>query len=759
MLSALLFIFALAILQPLFLPFDRSRIGWLLALLPIGLSIYFGEYLGLIILGEKSAESYSWVPLIGLKLSFVLDGLSLLFAILVTGIGSLILIFAGAYLGDHRDLNSFFAYLLLFMGSMLGLVLADNLILLFIFWELTSFSSYLLIGFHHEREAAREAALQAFVITTLGGLAMLVGVILLGRVTGSYELSEILQEGESIRQNDLYPYILGLIALGSFTKSAQMPFHFWLPGAMQAPTPISAYLHSATMVNAGIYLMSRLAPALSGTQLWFWLLVPVGGATMLYGAWAALWKDDMKLILAYSTISILGLLFFQLGLGGPLALGGMILLLFTHALYKAALFLVAGTVEHEEGTREIHRLSGLIKKMPLIGLAAGLAALSYAGLPPLLGFWAKEGLYSALLAAGGFGPLLWLALVTNMLLFASAFLVGIYPFWRKLDREAKWKKPVGFSLYLGPLLLALIGLAMGLFPNPNIQSLLEMTASQLSGQGFSLTLGEFHLEKELFLSLLTFMGGGFFIWLRFHIRRQAISFPRLERFSPQSLYKLAFKDVKAFAIWLTDHLQNGYLRFYLFVLFFSVLVLEGWVLFQVPGEIQLDFSSIRSWEWALAILIAGASLATLFVRRFLFAILSMGVVGMGVILLFSLYDAPDLALTQTLVEAQTLVLLVLLLAKLPRYAKVSSHWVHLRDGLLSAAFGGMITMILLKAKNFRFYESIQGFYRENALDLGHGKNIVNVILVDFRGLDTLGEITVLTVAGIGVYSLIKLKIK
>jgi len=757
MLTSLMFIFGLAFLQPLFHPFDRKRIGWLLALLPLSLFLYFYGFYGESTSGILIQESYEWVPILGLRLSFFLDHLSLMFVLLITGIGALILIFSGAYLGDHTDLSHFFAYLLLFMGSMLGLVLANNLILLFIFWELTSFSSYLLIGFHHERKAAREAALQAFVITTLGGLAMLVGVILIGDVVGSYELTDILSQKDTLLSDHRYPLLLCLIAFGCFTKSAQFPFHFWLPGAMQAPTPVSAYLHSATMVNAGIYLMVRLSPALGSTELWFWLLVPIGGFTMVFGAWTALFKTDLKLILAYSTISVLGMLFFQLGLGSGLAINGMMLLLICHALYKAALFMVAGAVDHEQGTREIDQLKGLAKKMPLTALAAVLAAMSYAGLPPLLGFWAKEGLYRSQLEAGW--PFLLVGMFANMLLFASALLVGVYPFFRGFRAAKGPVKITEFALYLGPLCLGFLGLWLGLAPGGLVKYLLEPASRFVSSSAGSMLAGDYHLSFELALSLVTYLGGFLLFWYRAGLIKSGRELDVFEVVSPQRLYQQGFLHFKKFAPWLTEHLQNGYLRFYLFVMFSAVLVMEGWAFMLSPTDITLDFSGVRYWEWALTGLIIGASIATLFVRRFLFAILSLSVVGVGVVLIFALYNAPDLAITLALVEAQTLVLLVFLLSHLPRYSAVSGKWVKLRDGLLSAAFGALITGILLKIKNQNLFESISGYFTQNSMDLAHGKNIVNVILVDFRGLDTLGEITVLMVAGIGVFSLIKLKIK
>ncbi len=759
MLTPLLFIYGLAFLQPLFHPFDRKRIGWLLALLPFFLTLHFIDYIEPLAQGERPLEFYSWVPSMGLNLSFFLDPLSLLFALLITGIGTLVLIFSGEYLGNEPEQTRFFAVLLLFMGSMLGMILSNNLILLFVFWELTSFASYLLIGYYHEKQAAREAALQAFVITTLGGLALLVAVILLGQVVGSYELSEVLKQKELLQASPKYPVILTLMVLGSFTKSAQIPFHFWLPSAMQAPTPVSAYLHSATLVNAGVYLLSRFAPALGGTELWFWFLVTAGGGTLIYGAWMALFQHDLKLILAYSTLSVLGALFFLLGLGGDAAIGAMLLLLFAHALYKAALFLVAGVIDHQMKTRDLTRLAGLAKKMPWVAFAAALSSLSFIGLPPFLGFWAKEGVYSALLGREGGVPLFIFIMSANVLLVASGLLVGFYPFWHQFKQHAGPRHLRGLGFLLGPLLLALFGLFYGVVESDLPQKLFNPAGLAMGQAGTAVQIGHWQGGTELFFSALTLLlGGCVFVWRVNYLSFRPHLGP-LAALTPQRLYFTGFQYLKRFALWLTEHIQNGYLRFYLFVFFLALLLLEGWAWLRLSGDIQLDLSGIRGWDWAIAFLIASASLATLFVRRFLFAILSLSVVGVGVIFLFALNGAPDLACTQILVEAQLLVLLVLLLSKLPRYSKVSSFWVHLRDGILSAAFGGLITLILLQAKREQHFSSISGYFKAHALDLGKGANMVNVILVDFRGLDTLGEITVLTVAGIGVFSLLKLKIK
>jgi multicomponent Na+:H+ antiporter subunit A len=400
MLAAVFSSFGAALAAPWLHRVTRGATAPLLALLPASLLIYFASFAGRIAKGERVTVSYAWAPNLGVNLSFALDGLSLLFALLICGIGALVVIYAGGYLAGHHQLGRFYAFLLLFMASMLGLVLADNLLLLFVFWELTSISSFLLIGFDHEQEASRAAALQALLVTGGGGLALFAGMILLGLAGDSFELSTLLARGDMVRGDTRYLPILLLVVAGAFTKSAQVPFHFWLPGAMAAPTPVSAYLHSATMVKAGVYLLARLSPILGETATWTAIVAPVGAITMLLGGVIALYQTDLKRILAYSTISALGTLVLLLGLGTAAAITAAIVFLFAHALYKGALFMVAGALDHETGTRDVEQLGGLRRAMPVTAVVAALAAVSLAGFGPVVSFIGKELLLEAVLAGG-----------------------------------------------------------------------------------------------------------------------------------------------------------------------------------------------------------------------------------------------------------------------------------------------------------------------------------------------------------------------
>ncbi|HMO86146.1 MAG TPA: proton-conducting transporter membrane subunit, partial [Lacipirellulaceae bacterium] len=463
--------FALALIAPSVHRVLRDGAGWALALLPAGLAVYFASLIP-DMPREGLRMSIPWAPSLGLQFSLLCDGLSALMALLISGVGALVLIYAGGYFHGRREAVRLYVLLLAFMASMLGVVLADNVLTLFVFWELTSFTSYLLIGFDHERPAARAAALQALLVTGGGGLALLAGLLLLGRVgadnglslVDSLQLSSLLPLGEAAAAHPLYAPILILVCLGAFTKSAQVPFHFWLPGAMAAPTPVSAYLHSATMVKAGVYLLARLSPLLGGTELWTGLVGAVGGATMLTGAVLALRETDLKLVLAYTTVSALGALTLLVGLDTPHCAVAAAAYLAAHGMYKGALFLVAGAVDHSVHTRDVTQLSGLARAMPLTAVAAGLAALSMAGLPPLFGFVAKELLYDAALHGPAASAAVAVAVGASVLLVAAAAVVGVRPFLGGVSDKAKLAHEVAGSLLLGPLLLAGLGVVVGLLP-------------------------------------------------------------------------------------------------------------------------------------------------------------------------------------------------------------------------------------------------------------------------------------------------------
>lgn len=752
MLYAVLSGFILAILAPrLHRLFPRAS-GWFFAVLPAALCVYF---IAAASSGNgKVIHAGSWVPALGINLSFSLDGLSLLFVLLICGIGALILIYSGAYLAGHGHQGRFYSYLLGFMASMLGLVLADNLIAVFLFWELTSLASYFLIGFEHERGSARSAALQALLVTAAGGLALLAGFLLLGSIGGSLEISRLTARADLIRDHRLYTPVLILILLGAFTKSAQFPFHFWLPSAMEAPTPVSAYLHSATMVKAGVYLVARLSPVLGGTGLWQDSLVGIGTLTMVAGALLALPQNDLKRILAYSTVSSLGTLVLLIGIGTPAALTAAAVYLFAHALYKGALFLVAGSLDHGAGTRNVLHLAGLRRAMPVTAAAGILAALSMSGLPPSVGYLGKELLYEAGLHAARWQVLITAIVFANALLLAMAAVAGARPFLGNTIRSAASPHEGPPGLIIGPLLLALAGTGVVLFPGA-VTPLLGSAVLAVQGHKAEISLALWHgFNVLLLVSMLTFLLGGVVYALRPRIQGMVNG---LHPPGPAMLYDSLVRGMLKAAEMQTKLLQNGKLRYYLMTVLASVVALAAaaFVLNRIRFISTVHYGDVRFHEAAIVVMIlAGAGLAVT-ARTRLTAIAALGVVGYGVALIYLFFSAPDLAMTQFSIETLMVILFVLVLYRLPRFALLSSPAARARDIAVALANGGLVTALVLFALSEESSSLISRFFMEQSLAAAHGRNTVNVILVDFRALDTLGEITVLAAAGLGVYALMR----
>ena len=759
MIAAVLAGFVVALVAPVLARWLRGASGWVLALAPAGIFAWLAMHLEAIGQGQVILSRQEWLPSLGISLSFRLDGLSLLFALIITGIGVLVVIYGGGYLHGHPALGRFYATLLMFMGSMLGVVLSDNLITIFVFWELTSLTSYLLIGFDHHRAEARAAALQALLVTALGGLVMLAGFVLLGKVTGSYEISTLLASGDVVRGHALYLPILLLVLAGAFTKSAQVPFHFWLPNAMEAPTPVSAYLHAATMVKAGVYLLARLAPVLGGTSEWNWLVGGAGAVTWMLGAWLAILQNDLKRILAYSTVSALGALVFLLGLDTPAAAQAMVVFLLAHALYKGALFLIAGAVDHETGSRDIRELGGLRAKMPLLAACAGAAALSLAGLPPLFGFLAKEIFYEAALHSPWGMPWTIAAAVTGgALLVATAGMVAFRPFFGEFKPTVKSPHEAPWSLLLGPAVLSIKGLVFGLAPGALVGGLLSAAAGAVRNSPNEVQLALWHgFTPVLGLSALTVALGAGLYFARDAIARSAAG-SAVSQWGPGKMYDRAFDGLMRFAALQTRILQSGYLRYYLLMTIGTVVVLAGHALATRAGIPPLpSVADVHFYEWALGALMLMAAVGAVRATSRLAAVASLGVVGFGVALVYILHGAPDLAMTQFLIETLMVLLFVLVLYHLPRFATLSSQVARARDLVVSLAAGGLMTLLVLLAISSTRPTPLTDYFAEHSLPAAHGRNVVNVILVDFRGLDTLGEITVLAVAAVGVYALLKLR--
>ncbi|MFD2998987.1 hydrogen gas-evolving membrane-bound hydrogenase subunit E [Pontibacter toksunensis] len=735
-----------------------------MALLPLCIFVFFCVQVPQVLGGSSIYESINWVPDLGINLTFHLDGLSLLFALLISFFGILIMLYAYGYLEKHPLLGRFYLYLTLFMTAMLGVVTADNFFCLFLFWEMTSISSYLLIGFNQDQKESRTSAWQALIVTGAGGIALFGGLILLNLATGESTFSAIINGKINVTSHILYLPALLLILLGCFTKSAQFPFHFWLPNAMAAPTPVSAYLHSATMVKAGVYLLARLTPVLGGTEVWLISLTAVGGVTAVLGALLALQHTDLKAILAYTTISALGLMVMMLGIGNALAVEAMLAFLLAHAMYKGALFLVAGAVDHSAGTRQIYALQGLGNSMRYTGIAATLAAFSMAGIILFFGFIGKELLYEASLENPAYN---WLLLGINMLagvvFVAVAVLMSYRLFWYKTGNPTPLQHHPTPYLYLPPLVLGILGLAFGVVANILPAPVLERAASSIMpGKDIEVELALWHgFTPVLGLSLLTLLLGYLLYRSLPALHRSAHTMKGIYRYGPDNLYHKGFKGFLKGAKKFINTVQNGYLRMYIIyiVLFFCGMLLFALWRDGLIVNLRLRASildDIRIYELVLFVLVIAALLYILATRSRLTSIVVMGLVGYSAALFYILYGAPDVAATQLLIETLTVVIFVLLLHKLPAFWYLSHQLEKYKYISISVLFGAVMTYIVLLVQQNAVESELKAFYGKASYLEAHGKNIVNVILVDFRGIDTLGEIIVLAVAALGIFALLRL---
>jgi multicomponent K+:H+ antiporter subunit A len=737
----------------------RRDCSLITALLPaIALLLTLGQVPALID-GESLRFSVDWIPILGLDLAFRLDGLSLLFNLLILGIGLLILLYAHFYLTAEEPFGRFYAFLILFMASMVGIVMSDNLLLLWLFWELTSLSSFLLIGFWSHRSDARKGARMALTVTGSGGLALLAGLLLLGDMAGSFDMNVVLASGDIILADPRYPLMLVLVLLGAFTKSAQFPFHFWLPHAMAAPTPVSAYLHSATMVKAGIFLMARLHPAIAGSDLWSVIVALIGITTMLYGAWFALIKTDLKAILAFSTVSHLGLITVLLGIGSPMAVLAALFHILNHASFKAALFMGAGIIDHETGTRELGRLGGLRHAMPVTALLMSLAAAAMAGMPLFNGFLSKEMFFTETLATPVLGGLSWL-------LPLLATLGGILSVGYSLRMiHAVFFKPARHKLPVEPHepprlmrvpveLLVAACVLVGLFPALLATGLLDLATRAVLGEAVVFHLAIWHgVNLPLMMSLAALVAGVASYLLHPFLQRLIKPFRSVDA-------RLVFEGTLQR---LAGHAQSGMTRLdgnslqrYMGLLLLAALLMGMLGLAGMPlltgekGNQPLDPLLI----FGAALLIFGGLGTALTHRSRLVSLLMLSVVGLMVSLTFARFSAPDLALTQLSVEVVTMILLMLALFFLPQKTPPeSSPGRNLRDIGLAGGLGIVIAS-LNYAVLTRDNAPISDFFLANSVPGGGGHNVVNVILVDFRGFDTLGEITVLALAGLAIFKLL-----
>jgi multicomponent Na+:H+ antiporter subunit A len=714
--------------------------------------------------GQSYLYSLPWFPALGVNLSLWIDGLSVFFALLISGIGLLITWYSHYYLVPSDQRERFFAYLLLFMGSMLGLVLSANLLALFVFWELTSISSFLLIGFWQAQQNSLYGARQALLVTVLGGLALLGGLVLLYQVAGTLELPELANASAAVRDSPSYVAILGLVLAGACAKSAQFPWHFWLPNAMAAPTPVSAYLHSATMVKAGLFLICRMLPVLGGTTAWTASVTGVGVITMLVGAVLALRQRDLKALLAYSTVSQLGLI---MALYGPATAQGVraaTFHLFNHAAFKGALFLLVGIIEHETKTRDRLELTGLMPRLPVTGTLMAVAALALAGVPPLNGFLSKEMMYETALAfPPGWGAewvLPGIMVVGSLLTatYAWALFPGLF-FGRSNKAITDHLHEPGLGMVLAPGVLAGVCILAGAWPALFDGHVIAPAVLSVTGPQPLPPLALWHgFNPPVLMSLLALVAGAVLYTAGGARPHRGQGRPLVVSLS--AVYDRGLDGIDRLGLGLSRLLQSGYLKF-------SVMMTLGFLVlgFGYPFIVKagadlgaLDLAAIEVYEVVLVALLMAGAVAVTWVRQPLSAVLALSLVGLLVSFLFVALRAPDLALTQLLIETAGLILFLLVLRFLPPFVpEVLSMWVRCRDVAISVTVGGLVVVLLLIANGETLYPSIASYFLEHSLTLGGGRNVVNVIVVDFRGYDTMGEITVLAIAAIGVYSLVKLK--
>ncbi|OMP68232.1 Na+/H+ antiporter subunit A [Domibacillus epiphyticus] len=769
--------------------FPKLHLGWAALPIPIVLFSFFVSKVSSISAGETFTGSVAWIRALDLYFSVYLDGLSLIFTLLITGIGSLVVLYSIFYLSKEREsLSHFYAYLLLFMGAMLGVVLSDNLMVLYLFWELTSISSFLLIAFWFRRKKSRYGAQKSFLITVGGGISMLVGFIMLQVMTGTNSVQEIIAMRDSIQEHELFVPALVLILLGAFTKSAQFPFHIWLPDAMEAPTPVSAYLHSATMVKAGLFLVARFTPVFGGEATWFWLVSGVGIFTMFWGSFSAVRQKDLKALLAYSTISQLGLIMSLFGLGSAALQGGAsaesviytkaifaaLFHLVNHSTFKGALFMVVGIVDHEVGTRDIRKLGGLISLMPITFTLTVISSFSMAGLPPFNGFLSKEMFFTAVLNANEmtiFSMDTWgllfpiIAWIGSIFTFTYSMIVVFRTFLGPYRREKLEKDPheAPVGMLISPIILCMLVILLFFVPNRLSDYLLSPAMNSIlpayqNMDGLIPKISPWHgFNLELFMTAGVVLLGAFLLRTYRYWNVVYDFFP--EKRSIDRGYQWMLARGESGSKRATDRYMTGFLTNYLYYIYGFLLLVVGGTLW-LTGSIVIDTSNdapVSVYEGIIIVIMATAAISILFTKSRMTATLLNGVLGYSIAIFFVLFRAPDLALTQLVVETVTTVLFLLCFYHLPEWSKEErSLKVRFPKMVVSIGTGALTVLLALSVQGNKMFESISSYF-EDSYKLAGGRNIVNSILGDFRAFDTMLEVVVLFIAGVGVYTLIKLK--
>jgi len=779
-----------AILVPLlYKRMKNIHTGWFVLAVPATLAVIYATYIAQVSKGEVFTAELPWIPSLDISIVSYLDGLSLLFSLLITGIGSLVVLYSIFYLDKHKEkLHNFYVYLLLFMSAMLGVVQSDHLISLYFFWELTSISSFLLIGYWYTRDASRFGALKSMMITVGGGLMMLGGFVLLYLMGGTYSIRELIAMAPNLVEHPLFTWSLILLLLGAFTKSAQFPFYIWLPDAMEAPTPVSAYLHSATMVKAGIYLVARFTPIFAASELWVWLVTGIGILTLFWGSFFAVKQTDLKGILAFSTVSQLGLIMSLLGASAvafhssesidtiKFAAFAAIFHLINHATFKGSLFMIAGIVDHETGTRDIRKLGGLMSIMPISFTVAAIGSLSMAGLPPFNGFLSKEMFLTAMLALQKFeffGFDTWGALFPIIAWIASifTFIYSFYFVFKTFNGNYKPEQlphkpheaPIG--MLISPILLAALVVTIFFIPNfigntfvkPAVQAIQPFLYD--TPQAIDIHVEAWHgINPELLMTIgIVIIGVLLFValpkWQGMYQR-----FP--QAFTLNNAYDKMMQGLDTGLNRLSRLYMTGSMRHYLLYMFSGIAIIVIGSLF-VKDAFSISFeetSPIKPYEIILILVLLIGTAITILAKSRLTAIIGLGAVGYTVALFFVIFNAPDLALTQLVIETISVALFLLAFYHLPKLGKREERMrFQLNRAVVSIAVGVMVTLVALSSHSQKLIPSISKYYEETVYSKAGGGNIVNVILVDYRGFDTLFEITVLGIAGMAILAMIKLR--
>lgn len=763
--------------------YKRIHLGWFVLPIPVVLFIYFLSYISLTMSGNNIMQKANWMPHFGMNFNLYVDGLGLLFSLLITGIGSLIVLYSISYLSRQEQLGNFYCYLLLFMGAMLGVVLSDNLIILYLFWELTSFSSFLLISFWRDKQASIYGAQKSMLVTVFGGLSLLGGIILLSIAGGTTSIQELIHNVSEIQTSPFFILSLILVLIGAITKSAQFPFYIWLPDAMEAPTPVSAYLHSATMVKAGLYLVARVTPIFAVSQGWIWSVTLIGLITLLWASFNATKQQDLKGILAFSTVSQLGMIMSMLGIGAVsyhfegsesqlyvAAFTAAVFHLINHATFKGALFMVTGAIDHSTGTRDVNKLGGLLTIMPISFTITIITSLSMAGIPPFNGFLSKESFLESMIeitnanifslnTLGILIPII--AIIGSIFTFVYSvrFIGQIFLGSHKVDELPKKAHEVSILMLISPAILAVLVVVFGFFPSILTGTIIDPAVNAISQSTGKPT--EFHMfhgfTPAFFSTLVIYVIGILLIftfgyWIRLlHLQPTKLTlnywYDKFGQVTPDYSGKF------------TDSYVTGFTRNNLIIIFASLIVITLVTLLVTPFNIDFkDVSAVRPFELIIVVLIITAASMIIFAKSRLFSIIMASAVGYSVAIFFIFFGAPDLALTQFVVESISTALFLLCFYHLPNLNRhKETRTFKLVNIVIAVCAGIVVTVLGLIAYGNRHFGSIAEFYKSNVYDLAHGTNMINVILVDFRGTDTLFESAVLGIAGLGVYTMIKLR--